>query len=596
MKDFFKFTLASIVGFFVAFFIAFGLLFLIVFSITVASLSSPDVQVNKGSILHVKLDKTIEERVSDNPMDYLDPFSMSINRPLSLKRVIDNIDRAAEDDNIEGILLDVSFIPARFSMIQEIRNALENFKVSGKFIYSYADLYMQLPYYLATVSDSVIMLPDQGMFDFRGFASEQMFLRGALDKLDIEPMIFTAGEYKSAGEFLDRYQMSDENRQQIQELLDSYLDEYLQVISKSRGIEKNTLKDWMDRYSVRYPEQALDHGLIDVLWYRDELIEFLKERIGQDNSEELQTISLQRYSRVKGLSPRQQKGKGADGKIALIYGVGPITISSGGRGDEIIGEQFSKEIRKAREDDDIKAIVVRINSPGGSALASDVIWREIRLAAEEKPVVASMSGLAASGGYYIASAADHIYATPTTLTGSIGVIGMLLNMEKFWENKLGIRFDRVKTGNLSDFGNPNRQMLPEEKEIISEFISRVYDDFIDRVAEGRDMDPNVVRSLAGGKVYSGRDAHRNGLVDDIGGLYAAVDKAAELAGIEKYRLQVLPKPGKPLEKFLEEFTQSKREKVLKNELGTFYEAYNYARFFNENPEPMAIMPYHLEIR
>ena len=491
MKEFLKYTLASIVGFFISFVLVFGLMFLIAFSVTIASFSTPDVTIEDNSILHLKLTTPIKERVSDNPIDNFDFSEGRIKRDLSLKQIIDNIERAKEDEKIEGIFLDLSFIPSGFAMLEEVRDALIDFKESDKFIYAYADRYLQTPYYIASVADSIFMHPNQAEFAFNGFHIESTFLRGTLDKLDIEPMIFTAGEYKSAGESFERYQMSEENREQLTMILENRYDVFLSAIAEERGLDKDEMREWANNLDVVTQTDAKEYGFVDELMYRDELKEVLRERSNLDEEDDIRNVSMGRYDQVKGRSPRQEKGRGSDNRIAVVYGTGNIVDGEGGS-DQITSRGFSSAIREAREDEDVKAIVVRLNTPGGSALASDVIWREIQLATEEKPVIASMSSTAASGGYYIAAGADKIMARSTTLTGSIGVLAMLPYMERFWENKLGITYDRIKTSDYSDVGNPNRRLDQREIDLINELVQRYYDGFIERVSEGRGMDISVV--------------------------------------------------------------------------------------------------------
>lgn len=595
MKEFLKYTLASIIGFFISFFLIFGIMFLIVFSITMASFQEPEVTIDDGSILHVKLNSPIQERVSDNPLENFDFRSGRIKRELSLKQIIDNIERAKEDDKIEGIFLDLSVTPSNFSYLQEVRGALEDFKESDKFIYAYADRFLQTPYYIASAADSIFMHPNQAEFGLRGFHMESAYFRGSLDKLDIEPVVFRAGNYKTAGETFERYSMSEENREQMSSILNNTYDNFLEDIGDSRGIETDSIRYWADNLEVITQDDALERDFIDDLIYRDELNELLAEAGGKEEGEDPNKVSLLRYHQVEGKSPRQQRAIGAEDQIALIYGLGPIVDGEGER-EQISARGFSSNIREAREDDNVEAIVLRVNSPGGSALASDVIWREVNLASEEKPVVVSMGNVAASGGYYIAAPADKIYASSTSVTGSIGVIAMLPYLENFWQNKLGINFDRVKTGEYADFGNPNRRLTPTERDRFNQIIQRYYDEFIERVAEGRDMDPETVDSLGRGRVYSGEGAYQAGLIDGVGGFYDAIEDAAELAEIEEYSLKVLPRRKNPIERLLEDMGRFDQKEMVKESIKEEFEAFEHLKLLHDSQDPMAIMPFSLELK
>lgn len=591
MKNFLKYVLATVTGLIITFIIAgvFGAI-LLISVISAASFSKPEVNVKENTVLHLKFDHEISEQVSENPFDRIDFFRGSVTQAMSLKSIIDNIEKAKNDDNIKGIFLDLNIIPAGFATLQEIRNALLDFKNSDKFIYAYADSYMQGTYFIASLADSIYFNPE-GYFWFPGLNWEIAFLRGALDKLEIEPKIIRAGGFKSAGETIELYKMSEENRLQLSEMQNSIYDNYLMQLSDSRGIETETLRGLAGEFKIRYSEDALQYGMVDVVSYRDEFLELLKDKTGAKKAKDINFIELKIYNRVS--APSSGK-KGDKSDIALIYATGNIMTGEGGQ-NSIGSDKLSRTIRQAREDKDIKAIVLRVNSGGGSALASDIILREVKLAREVKPVIVSFGAVAASGGYFIAASADKIFAQPTSITGSIGVISMIMNMEKFWENKLGITFDRVQTGPYADLFNFNRAVREDEVEILRELTSKIYDDFLQIVANGRGMTVDEVHAIGQGRVWTGLQAKENGLIDELGGLNDAIASAAEMAEIEDYRIKVLPRPKKPFESLMEDFMLDIRQKALMEELGIDYEVFSTIKFLKNANEPMAIMPYEIRM-
>jgi protease-4 len=431
MKQFFKFMFASMLGTFLLIalvtFISIGIIAAIV-----ATASSEETVITQNTVLHIKLNKEIADRSSKTKfvMGYAGP-----EKTTGLNDLLDNLEKAKEDDNIAGIYLDLSDIPAGISTLDEIRNGLIGFKTSGKFIWAYSEGYTQKSYYLATVADKIYLNP-QGIVDFKGLASEMVFLKGMLEKLDIKMQIIRHGKFKAATEplFLDK--MSPENRRQITELIGSIWDKMLNGIAETRKINKDDLNRIADSLKIGTAEDALKYKFVDQLIYKDELLSLLKKQLKIDEKKRIQYVTMDNYTSVAD----SRKQSTASNKIAVIYASGSI---AGGEGDDqsIGSERISKAIRKAREDEKVKAIVFRINSGGGSALASDVIWREVDLARKVKPVVASFGDVAASGGYYIACAATKILADPTCITGSIGVFGVIPNMEGLFNKKLGITFD-----------------------------------------------------------------------------------------------------------------------------------------------------------
>jgi len=562
MKAFFSSLLASILGFFISLFLMF-LFFFAVIAI-IASSAKKQVSVSANSVLTLTLDQPIPEKPSENPLGKFSGLIDDLKIPVSLKTIIDNIHRGKEDKNIKGIYLDLSILPAGLSTVEEIRNALIDFKKSGKFIYAYSEVYTQKAYYLSSVADS-IFINKQGMFVFAGFNSEEMFLKGTLDKLDVEVKLIrgTNCKYKSAGEALTRTDMSEPNREQVSAFLNSIYDNFLQKIADARKKTPEELRDIANNLRIQFPEDAVKYGLVDKLAYKDDVLASLRSRLKIDKKATLNCVTMADYATTP-----DKDFKYSANKIAIIYAVGDIM---GGNGSEtqIGSEKLSEAIRKARLDDNVKAIVLRINSPGGSALASDVIWREVLLAKKVKPVVASMSDLAASGGYYIAAPCDSILAEPNTITGSIGVFALMPQLKKFWNDKLGITWDRVNTGKYADLGNPDREMTAEEEQIIQRQIDTIYMDFKMRVSQGRHLKPEFVDSIAEGRVYSGIQAKKIGLVDRFGSLEDAVVLAAKMAKTDNYNTEILPQYSTNFSKILGAISQTK-ENLVQQEFGQSY--------------------------
>lgn len=596
MNNFFKYVFASMLGFMLGYL----LMIIIVTSILIGTVSyivGSSLKSDKENVIQdnsmLKIDfMTVAERVDDSPFaNFATGFDESLS-PLSLKGIIDEIAKAKTDSKISGIYLNFGMLSVDYASLAEIRVALLDFKKSGKFIYSFSDIYTEKSYYMASVADSIFMQPE-GNLVFNGFHIEMPFFRGTFDKLGIEPKILRHGKFKSAGESFDKYAMSNENRIQHNEMVNSMYNNYLEGISKSRKISKDELFSIANEFKVKTAQDAVTYKLIDKLYYTDQLISMLKKKTGSDK---LNFVTLSTYKNVKlSKSDKNKEKPYTKNRIALIYAVGSIVTGEGS--NTMIGsESLSATIRKARLDTDVKAIVLRINSGGGSALASDIIWREVKLAQKEKPVVVSMGELAASGGYYIACAADSILAEPATLTGSIGVIGMLVNMEKFWKDKVGISFDRVKTGKYSDIGNPNRTMTKDEEQIIQILIDQTYHTFIKKVAEGRKLKIELVDSLAQGRVWTGEQALKNKLVDKLGGLNDAIAVAARMAKMDNYRLTILPKMDNPVEKFFKTFNLSSiKMDLVQSFMGSDYELYNQIKSVREYNGIYTIMPYYFTI-
>ncbi len=587
MKQFFKFMFASMLGFFLTFVIILFLMIGVIASIATFS-SKDDAPVQSGSVLRLSLSSELSDREGQNPFEAFDFMSMSFRRSTGLNELLDNIEKAKEDDNIEGIFLDLTIVPSGWSSILEVRNALKDFRGSGKFVITYGEAYMQSAYYLGSVADEMYLHPE-GAIDFRGINSELVFLKNMLDKLGIDPQLVRHGEYKSAGEPFFREDMSPENREQIESYVGSIWNNITGDIAESRGLTINHLNDVADGLLTRNAEMALENDMIDGIAYRDEILDLLRERAGLDEDKEVNLVSLSRYKRAP--KPKHMITPRSKDRIAVVYASGGIIDGRGG--ETSIGSiDMSAAIREARKDESVKAIVFRINSPGGSALASDVILREVKLAAEEKPVIASMGNVAASGGYYIACAADEIIAHPNTITGSIGVFGMIPNMQEFFNEKIGLTFDNVKTNEFADMGSLTRPMRPAERQIIQEMIGEVYDTFIGHVAEGRNMPESVVDELGRGRVWSGAEARQHGLIDEFGGLRFAIERAASMAELEDYHIVEYPKRKDFLTRIMEDFGGIE-ERIIQRRLGDNYRYYKQINDASQMTGILTRMPYDI---
>ncbi len=528
-----------------------------------SSVSDRPVDIADNSILHLKIDRPILERSVEN--SFGDVFMIGgRNAGIGLKELVQAIKRAAQDDRIQGIFLEPKYLYSGLAKLYELRQELETFKETGKFVIAYGEYYTESEYYLASVADEVY-LPEEGMLEFNGFRAEYNFLKGTMDKLGIETQVFRVGAYKSSVEPFTRTEMSEESREQTVSLLRSFYSTYLDDIVRSRDLGKSELRIVADSMLATSAKSALKHRLITDTKYFDQVIAELKFRTDIDSTEDLKSVRLDPY-----LSSTSSLYKGSE-KIAVVFADGEIINGKGNR-ESIGSESFSKQLRKLREDDRVKAVVLRINSPGGSSLASDVIWREVMKTSEVKPIIASMSDLAASGGYYIAMACDSIVAQPLTITGSIGIYSMHFNAQELLEDKLGITTDVVKTGPLSDIFTISRPFTEYEMSMFQKSVNEGYQTFITKAANGRDMEVSEINAAAGGRIWSGLQARENGLVDAIGGLDDAVAIAAAAAGLDddQYRLRYYPPQKSIWEELLSDFGGVYEESRMKSKLGKFY--------------------------
>lgn len=585
MKQFLKFTFASALG------LILGCITLIaIIGIIASSGESEKLTLDKAHILKLELSGTIQDRVAENPFDIYGELMGSSESAMGLNDILSNISKAKNDPNIVGIYLEMGSLSAGFATIEEIRNALIDFKESGKFISSYSEYYSQRAYYLASVSTTICIYPE-GAMELKGLNSTIMFYTDALKKIGVEPQIIRHGKFKSAVEPFMLTKMSDANREQVETYMGSIWEQFLINVAKDRELSSEELNTIIDNFDVKNSADAKRLGFVDELFYRDQIQNHLVELMEEDKFDDLNFISHSRYKRVKNENARDKFKKD---KIAVIYAQGEI--KSGEGKETVIGsERISKAIRKARLDEKVKAIVLRVNSPGGSALASDVIWREMSLAKDEKPVVVSMGDVAASGGYYIACDADKIYASPSTITGSIGVFGIMMNLEELYTDKLGLTFDQVKTNKFADLGSNNRPLSEEEYAIIHQSVVEVYETFTSKVANGRKMTQESVDAIGQGRVWSGSNAMDINLIDAFGGLEEAIKGAAELAEMDEYRLFELPELKAPLEQLLEELETGFSASIMKYTLGDEYKHYKAINDMKHLKGIQVRMPYQFTI-
>jgi protease-4 len=558
-----------------------GIIILIFVLIIMGAADSEQItEVNPKSALHLSFNKPIIERGMAKQVDF-GPFGEDPG--MGLNHLIKDIEKAGRDENIEGIFIDMPTVSGSPSTLLDIRRALEEFKETGKWIIAYDEGYSQGDLFIASVADEMYMYPEGGV-DFRGISAELMYFKNMLESLEIEMQIFKGpdNKYKSAVEPLLYDKMSEADREQNTALIEDIWGLMLSKIADSRGLTVPGLNEAADSLSAMMPVGAVENGLIDSLKYRDEVIDILAEKVGSSTDEDdddedsedssvedkLNLVSLSDYHFAFVDDGKELKDEVKKKKVAVVYAVG--AIESGQGDDQTIGsDRIARALRLAREDEDVKAVVLRVNSPGGSALASDVIWRETQLIKEAgKPFVVSMGDVAASGGYYIACAADQIYANPNTITGSIGVFGILPNMEKMFNNKLGVTFDRVNSNANADIMSGFKSMSPKQVAVVNESVEDIYDQFIGIVAEGRGMNVADVDSVARGRVWSGEDALAVGLVDELGNLEDAIEAAAGLAEMDGYRLRELPEMGDPFEQMMKELTGQAQAGLIEKGLGT----------------------------
>jgi len=592
MKDFLKYTLATITGIIVIALLMFFFSLLVLFS--AVSDSKSETKVEKPSIMALNLNGVIEERVEWNPMEMIMGDDSSA---LGLNDILKAIKNAKEHEKVKGIyIIGTGGLSAAPSSMKEIHDALIDFKSSGKFIIAYGDSYSESAYYLASTADKVMMNP-QGMLQWEGYALGPMFYKDLLDKVGVEMQIFKVGTYKSAVEPYIMTEMSDANREQMNDIANSIWKNITEDVAASRHLSVAQLNEQADRTTILSSgTDVLKSGLIDTLIYKNDVRDYLKRQMGIGEKEDLNILSVSEMASVGSKKPKDKSGN----IIAVYYAVGEIdgTSYTGMESDGINSDKVIRDLRKLKEDKDVKAVVLRVNSPGGSAFGSEQIWYAITQLKKEKPVIVSMSDYAASGGYYISAASDLIVAEPTTLTGSIGIFGMMPNAQKLTE-KIGIKFDIVKTNKHSDFESNamlTRPMTEDEKGLMQNYVNNGYDTFLTRVSDGRGLSKTRVDEIGQGRVWTGERAEELGLVDELGGLDRALDIAIERAGVENYSVLIYPEEQGFFSKLMDSKpTNYVESRILKSKLGDLYYPYSFINNFTINDMLQARMPYELNI-
>jgi protease-4 len=589
MKSFLKYTLATITGIIIAS-VLFFIVLLASFSAIVSSGNKP-VSISNNSILVLKAGVTIPDRGDQNPLAGIDLFNLTLSPAPGLNEILHNIEKASGDNKIKGILIENGLLPSGWATTEEIRNALLKFREKGKFVVSYSDYILtQECYYLATSADKIYINPGS-MVDFKGLSSEVMFFKKALEKIGVDVQVTRHGKFKGAVEPYILDKLSEDNRAQIKDYAGSLWNQVIEDISKSRSIPADQLNRLADNLDGNLASRAFETKLVDGLKYRDELIDTLKIMSGVSKDKELNLITMTKYSKV----PDTKTTYSVKNKIAVIYASGTI-VTGKGNDSNIGGNYYADEIRKVRLDTSVKAIVLRVDSPGGSATASDLMWRELDLSAKVKPVVVSMGNYAASGGYFISAPGTKIYADPMTISGSIGVYGLIPNAGKLLEEKLGLTTEIINTNKNSDFPSILRPMKPYEKEIMQLSVEKIYSDFVSKVASGRKMSSASVDSIGQGRVWSGTSALKIGLVDEIGGLKDAIKGAAKLAGIESFSVKELPVLEDPYTRIFSQLTGEVKQSILKNELGESVKYYNMVQEIKDMSGIQARLPYFIDIQ
>lgn len=592
MKDFLKFTLATVTGIVLSSIVLF--IFSLVTFFAIVSSSETETIVKENSVMMIDLNGTLVERTQENPLGVLSQLLGDDTKTYGLDDILSSIKKAKENENIKGIYLQASSLGTSYASLQEIRNALLNFKESGKFIIAYADSYTQGLYYLSSVADKVLLNP-KGMIEWRGIASSPLFYKDLLKKIGVEMQIFKVGTYKSAVEPFISTEMSPANREQVTAFIHSIWGQVTQDVSNSRSISVDSLNAYADRMLMFYPaEESVQCGLADTLIYRNDVRNYLKQMVDLGEDDRLSLLGLNEMLSVQRNTPKDKSGK----IVAIYYASGEITDYAGSSASEegIVGSKMIKDLRKLKDDDDVKAVVLRVNSPGGSAFASEQIWHAVKELKAKKPVIVSMGDYAASGGYYISCVADSIVAEPTTLTGSIGIFGMIPNVKELSE-KIGLNYDVVKTNKFSDFGNIMRPFNQDEKTLMQMMIAEGYDTFISRCAEGRSMTKEAIEKIAEGRVWTGETAKELGLVDELGGIDKALDIAVAKAGIDSYTVISYPKKQDFLSSLLEtKSTNYVESQLLKSNMGEYYKQFGMLKSLKEKSMIQARIPFELNIK
>ncbi len=593
MKQFFKMFFASLLAMIVAGVIVVAVFVgLIIGAVNSAMKAKPKTDVAANSVLFIDMKSRFGEQSRENSLAL---FMGEGSYNPGLYDVVRSLEKAKGDDHIKGLVLRLTPTPNGWATLQQLRNAILDFKTSGKFVYAYGEIIPQSTYYVATAADSIFLNP-VGDIELKGFATVLAFVKGTLDKLELEPEIFYAGKFKSATEPFRNTQMSEENRQQIKEFQQDFWTEFSTVVAQRIKADTATVNQLAATGAIEFPKDALEHKLVDGLWYSDQVNDLMKKKTGTAEDKDVKLVNINKYANnLDGVH-----GKGD--RIAVLYAEGNIIDGEADGNTQIGSADMVQLIRKIRRNDKIKAVVLRVNSPGGSALASEVILRELQLLQKEKKLVVSMGDVAASGGYYISCYADSIFVMPNTVTGSIGVFAMLFNTEKLMKNKLGITFDKVKNAPLADFPNGYRALTADEQQRMQRGVDHIYGIFKNHVAKGRNMTPEAVDSIAQGRVWSGADAVSIGLADGFGDINRAIASAAAMANVSDYSVVTYPETKDEFEVFLkrlggDEGVAAAVKANLEKEINEEYPFVQQLKMLTRlNGSKMMLMPFSLSIQ
>ena len=592
MKDFLKFTLATVTGIILSSIVLFIIGMVTLFGIMAAS--DTETIVKKNSVMILDLNGTLVERTQEDPLGILSQLFNDDSNTYGLDDILSSIKKAKENEDIKGIYLQANSLGTSYASLQEIRNALLDFKESGKFVIAYADSYTQGLYYLSSAADKVLLNP-KGMIEWRGIASTPLFYKDLLQKIGVEMQIFKVGTYKSAVEPFIATEMSPANREQVTTFISSIWSQVTEGVSASRNIPVDSLKAYADRMLMFYPaEESVRCGLADTLVYRNDVRDYLKRLVDIDEDDNLSLLGLGDMINVRKNVPKDKSGN----IIAVYYASGEITDYPGSATSEegIVGSKVIRDLRKLKDNDDVKAVVLRVNSPGGSAFASEQIWYAVKELKTKKPVIVSMGDYAASGGYYISCGADTIVAEPTTLTGSIGIFGMVPNVKELTD-KIGLSYDVVKTNKYADFGNIMRPFSEGEKALLQMMVAEGYDTFITRCAEGRHTTKEAIEKIAEGRVWTGEAAKELGLVDELGGIDKALDIAITKARVGGYTIVSYPEKKDVLSSLLDtKPTNYVESQLLKSKLGEYYRQFGLLTNLKEQSMIQARVPFELNIK
>jgi protease-4 len=587
MIKFFKYlfasTIGTLLGLFLFFILSFSVLTILI------SQSESELKLKKDAVFNLKLDGQVVERANNDL--YATLFNSNKNTTIiGLDEVLECIKKAKQTPEIKGIFLESNILSVGVSSAQEIREALLDFKNSGKFVVANSGTYTQNMYYLSSVADKIILNPS-GLVELKGLSSSPVFYKNALEKLGVEMQVVKVGTYKSFAEQYTNTSMSEENRSQVSSLLTSMWDVMLRDIAFSRNVSKEQLNAYADELmTFQLAEKNEEYGLVDTLLYQDQAKNLLTSMLGLDSQDDWEVITLADMKKVP-----DTKKQYVSEKIAIVYATGAIDDASSIDNDGINSSKLIETLEKIRKDENVKAVVLRVNSPGGSAYGSEQIWRAVTLMKEQKPIIVSMGDYAASGGYYIACAADCIVAQPTTLTGSIGIFGIIPNV-KGLTDKLGISFDMVKTNEMSDMPSLNRPFSEKEKSLMQLYINHGYDLFVKRCAEGRKLSKDSLNALAQGRVWTGMQAQKIGLVDELGSLEKAIEIAAKKAKIEKYRRVDYPEKKDMFTQWMEDISVDMQTSWLKFQLGDSYQHVMHLKKINQSPQIQAYMPFLIDVK